>query len=75
MLAAEMAELISVEAQRQGCWSVLKQGTGARLLCPTSRSVLTRDDIIGELLHFSYTGNNIQGPWPILNYASSRSLS
>lgn len=55
VLAEEMAELVSMEAQRQGCWGVLKQGTGARLLCPTSGSVLTRDDIIGELLHFSNT--------------------
>ncbi|XP_058270321.1 uncharacterized protein si:dkey-103g5.4 isoform X4 [Hemibagrus wyckioides] len=46
VLAEEMAELVSVEAERQGCWVVLKQGTGARLLCPTSGSVLTRDDII-----------------------------
>ncbi|XP_053503279.1 uncharacterized protein si:dkey-103g5.4 [Ictalurus furcatus] len=46
VLAEEMAELVSMEAQRQGCWGVLKQGTGARLLCPTSGSVLTRDDII-----------------------------
>ncbi|XP_017347105.1 uncharacterized protein si:dkey-103g5.4 isoform X2 [Ictalurus punctatus] len=46
VLAEEMAELVSMEAQRQGCWGMLKQGTGARLLCPTSGSVLTRDDII-----------------------------
>lgn len=55
VLAEEMAELVSVEAQRQGCWTVLKQGTGARLLCPTSGSVLTRDDLIGELLLLSNT--------------------
>lgn len=55
VLAEEMAELVSVEAQRQGCWTLLKQGTGAQLLCPTSGSVLTKDDIIGELLHFSHT--------------------
>ncbi|KAF7699916.1 hypothetical protein HF521_002874 [Silurus meridionalis] len=46
VLAEEMTELVSEEAQRQGCWVVLKQATGARLLCPTSGSVLTRDDII-----------------------------
>lgn len=51
VLVKEMADMVSVEAQRQGCWVVLKQATGARLLCPTSGSVLTRDDIIGELLH------------------------
>ncbi|TSQ58039.1 hypothetical protein Baya_11465 [Bagarius yarrelli] len=49
-LADEMAELVSIEAQRQGCWVMFKQGTGARLLCPTSGSVLDKDDIIGLVL-------------------------
>ncbi|XP_047676183.1 uncharacterized protein si:dkey-103g5.4 isoform X3 [Tachysurus fulvidraco] len=46
VLADKMAELVSVEAERQGCWVVLKQATGARLLCPSSGSILARDDII-----------------------------
>lgn len=63
VLAEEMSELVSVEAQRQGCWAVLKQGTGARLLCPSSGSVLTRDDIIGKFLLFSYPPmRDVQGP-------------
>ncbi|XP_076832108.1 uncharacterized protein LOC143477416 [Brachyhypopomus gauderio] len=46
VLAEEMADLVSVEAQRQGAWVVLKQGTGARLLCPASGVPLATDDII-----------------------------
>ncbi|KAL7831745.1 hypothetical protein AOLI_G00292930 [Acnodon oligacanthus] len=46
VLAEEMAELVSAEAQRQGGWAILKQATGAQLLCPASGTVLTRDDII-----------------------------
>lgn len=62
VLAEEMAELVSIEAQRQACWAVLKHGTGAQLLCPTSGSVLTRDDLIGKLLHFSNTWNMSKVP-------------
>lgn len=48
MLADEMSEMVSVESQRQGAWVVLKESTGAQLLCPATGSVLSRDDIIGE---------------------------
>ncbi|XP_067222022.1 uncharacterized protein si:dkey-103g5.4 isoform X4 [Chanodichthys erythropterus] len=43
MLADEMTEMVSVESQRQGAWVVLKEGTGAQLLCPATGSVLTPD--------------------------------
>ncbi|KAI4904540.1 hypothetical protein NFI96_029604 [Prochilodus magdalenae] len=46
VLSEEMAELVSVEAQRQGGWAILKQATGAQLLCPASGAALSRDDII-----------------------------
>ncbi|XP_030633960.1 uncharacterized protein si:dkey-103g5.4 [Chanos chanos] len=47
-LADQMADLVTVECQRQGAWAVLKEGTGARLLCPASGSVLSRDDMIAS---------------------------
>lgn len=50
MLAEKMSGLVLVEAQRQGCWTVLQQGTGAQLLCPRSGVALSRDDLIGELI-------------------------
>ncbi|XP_056613166.1 uncharacterized protein si:dkey-103g5.4 isoform X2 [Triplophysa dalaica] len=46
MLVDEMSEMVSVESQRQGAWVVLKESTGAQLLCPATGSVLSRDDII-----------------------------
>ncbi|XP_067222023.1 uncharacterized protein si:dkey-103g5.4 isoform X5 [Chanodichthys erythropterus] len=46
MLADEMTEMVSVESQRQGAWVVLKEGTGAQLLCPATGSVLSREDVI-----------------------------
>ncbi|KAI2656226.1 Teneurin-4 [Labeo rohita] len=35
-----------LESQRLGAWVVLKEGTGAQLLCPATGSVLSREDII-----------------------------
>ncbi len=49
MLSDEMTEMVSVESQRLGAWVVLKQGTGAQLLCPATGSVLSREDVIGEI--------------------------
>ncbi|XP_059389142.1 uncharacterized protein si:dkey-103g5.4 isoform X2 [Carassius carassius] len=46
VLADEMTEKVSVESQRLGAWVVLKEGTGAQLLCPATGSVLSREDII-----------------------------
>ncbi|XP_048016116.1 uncharacterized protein si:dkey-103g5.4 isoform X6 [Megalobrama amblycephala] len=46
MLADEMTEMVSVESQRQGAWAVLKEGTGAQLLCPATGTVLSREDVI-----------------------------
>lgn len=48
VLADEMTEKVSVESQRLGAWVVLKEGTGAQLLCPATGSVLSREDIICE---------------------------
>ncbi|KAM8904381.1 uncharacterized protein AB9W97_008057 [Spinachia spinachia] len=46
-LAEEMGELVSAECQRQGAWGFLGEGTGAKLLCPDSGTVLTKDHIFG----------------------------
>ncbi|XP_063062403.1 uncharacterized protein LOC134455311, partial [Engraulis encrasicolus] len=46
VVAEELCEVVSGECQRQGAWAVLKEGTGARLLCPHTGSTLSRDDII-----------------------------
>ncbi|XP_050984608.1 uncharacterized protein si:dkey-103g5.4 isoform X2 [Labeo rohita] len=46
VLSDEMIEMVSVESQRLGAWVVLKEGTGAQLLCPATGSVLSREDII-----------------------------
>lgn len=48
MLSDEMTEMVSVESQRLGAWVVLKEGTGAQLLCPATGLVLSREDVIGE---------------------------
>ncbi|XP_056230182.1 uncharacterized protein si:dkey-103g5.4 [Seriola aureovittata] len=46
-LMDEMGELVSVECQRQGAWELLGEGTGAKLLCPDTGAVLTKDHIFG----------------------------
>lgn len=43
-----MGELVSAECQRQGAWGLLGEGTGAKLLCPDTGTVLTKDHIFGE---------------------------
>lgn len=62
MLADEMSEMVSIESQRQGAWVVLKEKTGAHLLCPATGSVLSREDIIGEPSNkqeYAYATNGI----------------
>ncbi|XP_072248570.1 uncharacterized protein [Leuresthes tenuis] len=46
-LVDEMGELLSAECHRQGAWGLLGEGTGAKLLCPDTGTVLTKDDIFG----------------------------
>ncbi|XP_008294523.1 uncharacterized protein LOC103368058 [Stegastes partitus] len=46
-LVDEMGELVSAECQRQGAWGLLGEGVGAKLLCPDTGAVLTKDDILG----------------------------
>ncbi|XP_071353450.1 uncharacterized protein [Trachinotus anak] len=46
-LLDEMGELLSGECQRQGAWELLGEGTGAKLLCPDTGAVLTKDHIFG----------------------------
>jgi len=48
-LVVEMEELVSAESERQGAWGMLGDGTGARLLCPDTGTVLTKEHLIGEL--------------------------
>lgn len=47
-LVDEMGELVAAECHRQGAWGLLGEGTGAKLLCPDTGTVLTKDDIFGE---------------------------
>ncbi|XP_067362811.1 uncharacterized protein [Channa argus] len=44
-LVDEMGELVSRECQRQGAWGLLGESTGAKLLCPDTGTVLTKDHI------------------------------
>ncbi|XP_039478312.1 uncharacterized protein si:dkey-103g5.4 [Oreochromis aureus] len=44
-LVDEMGELLSAECHRQGSWGLLGEGIGAKLLCPDTGTVLTKDDI------------------------------
>ncbi|XP_059188168.1 uncharacterized protein si:dkey-103g5.4 isoform X2 [Centropristis striata] len=46
-LVEEMGELVSAECQRQGAWGFLGEGTGAKLLCPDTGTVLIKDHIFG----------------------------
>ncbi|XP_060902571.1 uncharacterized protein si:dkey-103g5.4 [Labrus mixtus] len=46
-LLDEMGELVSAECQRQGAWGLLGEGTGAKLLCPDTGTVLTKKHIFG----------------------------
>ncbi|XP_047191720.1 uncharacterized protein si:dkey-103g5.4 isoform X2 [Scophthalmus maximus] len=46
-LVDEMGELVSAECQRQGAWELLGEATGAKLLCPDTGTVLTKDHIFG----------------------------
>eukprot|EP00066_Takifugu_rubripes_P017519 XP_011606785.1 PREDICTED: uncharacterized protein LOC101076355 [Takifugu rubripes] len=39
----EMGEQISAECQRQGAWEFLGEGVGAKLLCPDTGTVLTKN--------------------------------
>lgn len=61
-LVDEMGELVSAECQRQGAWGLLGEGTGAKLLCPETGTVLTKDHVFGEShttdLHYLYTAEN-----------------
>lgn len=43
-----MGDQVSAECQRQGAWGLLGEGTGAKLLCPDSGTVLTKEHIFGE---------------------------
>ncbi len=43
-----MGELVSAECQRQGAWGLLGEGIGAKLLCPDTGTVLTKEQIFGE---------------------------
>nr|XP_061828831.1 uncharacterized protein LOC133614686 [Nerophis lumbriciformis] len=45
---AELEELVSAECRRQGSWGLLGEGTGAKLLCPDSGSVLSKDALFGS---------------------------
>ncbi|MEQ2288884.1 hypothetical protein AMECASPLE_027468 [Ameca splendens] len=46
-LVDEMGELVAAECLRQGAWGLLGEGTGAKLLCPDTGTVLTKDDLFG----------------------------
>lgn len=44
-----MGERVSAECRRQGSWGLLGEGTGAKLLCDDTRTVLGKEHIFGEL--------------------------
>lgn len=50
----EMGEQVSAECQRQGAWEFLGEGVGAKLLCPDTGTVLTKNHFFGELLHIVF---------------------
>ena len=43
------------ECERAGCWGVLGQGTGARLLNPGSNQPLDKQQIFGKTTYWYYT--------------------
>ncbi|XP_061637981.1 uncharacterized protein si:dkey-103g5.4 isoform X4 [Phyllopteryx taeniolatus] len=47
-VVVEMGGLVSAECQRQGSWGLLGEGTGAKLLCRDSATVLNKDSIFGS---------------------------
>ncbi|XP_051935125.1 uncharacterized protein LOC127609336 isoform X2 [Hippocampus zosterae] len=47
-LVGEMGGLVSAECQRQRSWGLLGEGTGAKLLCPDTGTVLSKDSIFGS---------------------------
>ncbi|XP_077397029.1 uncharacterized protein LOC144033090 isoform X4 [Festucalex cinctus] len=47
-LVGEMGVLVSAECQRQGTWGLLDEGIGAKLLCPDTGTVLSKDSIFGS---------------------------
>ncbi|XP_061637986.1 uncharacterized protein si:dkey-103g5.4 isoform X9 [Phyllopteryx taeniolatus] len=49
-VVVEMGGLVSAECQRQGSWGLLGEGTGAKLLCRDSATVLNKDSIFGVVL-------------------------
>lgn len=44
-----MSERVSAECRRQGSWGLLGEGTGARLFCLDTGTVLSKEHIFGEL--------------------------
>lgn len=49
----EMGEQVSAECQRQGAWEFLGEGVGAKLLCPDTGTVLTKNHFFGEFIYCS----------------------
>lgn len=47
-LVDEMGELVSAECHRQGVWGLLGEGTGAKLLCLNTGTVLNKDNIFSK---------------------------
>ncbi|XP_075892174.1 uncharacterized protein LOC142895202 [Nelusetta ayraudi] len=46
-LVDEMSEQVSAECRRQGAWGLLGEGTGAKLFCADTRTVLGKEHIFG----------------------------
>lgn len=46
-----MGEQVSAEGQRQGAWGFLGEGVGAKLLCPDTGTVLTKNLFFSKLLY------------------------
>lgn len=53
-MVEEMGEQVSAECQRLGAWEFLGEGVGAKLLCPDTGTVLTKNHLFGELDHILF---------------------
>ena len=48
MLLDRMSNELTKECERLGCWGVLGQGTGARLLNPTTGQPIDKEQLTGQ---------------------------
>lgn len=54
-----MGEQVSAECQRQGAWGFLGEGVGAKLLCPDTGAVLTKNHLFGKGVHLIFKTSSV----------------